>query len=177
MGANATMLNDQADRQRLAIRNANNANISSEDLGNSYNNTSSLFSKKLIGTDLRETKNIFDKNSIDPGSNPDFAEEVTLSYEKGSDLFSDVESEQDRPNIKGPQLKTIKISSDGTPDIENSSLTSGTGLTLPKDRGYGVRINETESFPGRYRKRNEDEDNNVKLGEYIDRDIYSWSDE
>jgi hypothetical protein len=167
MSANATMTNDQANKQRDEIRSKNQARTTgnkSVDLGVSFGGVKDLFSSKLNNTDFESAKDTFNADTIPYDTsnlNPDFQEEVSLAYKKGENLYTEVTSQSDKPNTKGPQLKTIQIGSNGSPDTENSSLNLNSGSTIFRDRGFGV-TEAPQAFPGRYNSRE-----NVTLGDYI----------
>ena len=165
MGANATTKNEQAGKQRGSIIARNSSSNSSALLGvaSISNISNSLFTQFDASGIINSSKDSFNSTEVRiEDYNPDFIEEsVSLVYSKGEDLYSDVSSQEDLPNQKGPQLKTLKIGNNGQPDIENSGPIENSGLTLPKDRGFGVS-EDPQSFPGRYNTRE-----NVTLGDYI----------
>ena len=148
MGANATTINEQANKQRESIKNRNNTSGSSEDLGVSRFSilSATLFNSFDAQEILSKSKEEFDSLTAGPlGSNPDFEEEVSLEYLKGADLYSSVQSKKDKPNTKGPQLKTIKIGDNGEPDTENSDLDLKDKLLKVKDKLLRMSYNDESS--------------------------------
>ena len=165
MSANATTKNEQAGKQREKIIERNTLSGSSTLLGiqSLQQGFNRLFEDFDADGILENAKVEFKINeAVKLGENPDFADkDVDLTYKDPSELYTDVASQDDMPNMKGPQLKTIKISQSGAPDITNSNLEQNVLSGLPENRGFGV-TEEPQDFPGRYNSRE-----NVTLGDYI----------
>ena len=169
MGANATMTNEQATRlggQRAKFSESFNGKGAGGVLTEIFSSPHAPSSANFA-----ESKSTFDNDSVGRGRNVDFEYDVDLTYLSGEDLYSAVTSQEDKPNEKGPQLKTIKIGDNGQPDITNSDLQEDSGRVsyIGNDRGFGVSPEDRE-LPNRYNKRDD-----VTLGEYIDSGSYSWA--
>lgn len=163
MSANATLNNAQATRQRNVIRGLNPDNS----LGTSTDSVIDLFSPDAPkSSDMESIENIFNAPSIGRGENVDFEEIVSLEYKNPDELYTEVASQTDKPNTKGPQLKTIKIGSNGAPDIENSGLELDSANTayIGRNRGFGV-TEAPQDFPGRYNSSGRQ--GSSTLGDYI----------
>jgi hypothetical protein len=164
MSANATTTNTQATRQRAAILGRNNENAVSKNLGIKLVRSESQFSGFNPVLILDKSKDVFNTTNVAVGENPDFQQVVSLVYAEGENLYTSVTGQSDRPNERGPQLKTIKIGDNGAPDTASSNLSLNSGSQIPENRGFGV-TEETQPFPGRYNS--PDREGSSTLGDYI----------
>lgn len=183
MGMNATMINQQADDETAGQRKFFQFRFNDLTSGGASRDLSSLFPEGPLSNPAEsfdKTKDAFTglyTNGIVVGTDiqPDFEKGHSANDYKyrGSELIkSGINDAEDKPSIKGPNLKSISIGRDGQPILEG--ITSS-DVSPPVDtvngRGFGTKndrnfLQNSKGVTSHYVDRKDE--SKVTFGEYID---------
>lgn len=163
---NATLLNDQIDRQREAINTRNRSNSVNSSLGIS-SNLDQIFPKTTLDarTEIFQASvgvmndlDSYSTDSVVAGDNPDFPVSVRLNNRAniGTHPYGQIDDSDNRPvdmpNRKGPNLVVpdINILSENG-DVETSATAPVDGGYSDNNKGFGWRDarNDPQNFASR----------------------------
>lgn len=122
-------------------------------------------------------KDLYTEGFANDDYNPDFSlghDGGQYSYSGTLTMRNDVNNQSDKPNSLGPNLKVPNITDTGAPSTEEANTTIAPPVDI-RNRGFGVTLERnTEETFANYLARRDNENSNVKLGEFVDNDQYTW---
>ena len=147
------------------------------------NNAKSVFNI-LYGNASSSTTITPDSHGVLVGSNPDFQEGMlpgNYKYTSADPLHKDVDNQDDKPNVFGPNLLTPNINNLSAPtnnQISSPTANKTNSFTIGDEEnesnGFGIEIDRNDSRNSSGVDRPYFVRTGTTLGEYIDSDTYNY---